>query len=68
MKDPQYIQARTQGGFEGVRTNPLFWLGIHTTYVIDSRSTMGLVRRTMARDPRLLANNIIRTSQGIGCG
>ena len=31
------------GGFEGVRTNPLFWLGIRTICVIDSRSTTGLV-------------------------
>ena len=61
------MQARTQGGFEGVRTNPLFWLGIRTMYVIDSRLTTGLVRKAMAGDPRLLAYNIIRTSQGIRC-
>ena len=36
--------------------------------MIDPRSTTGLVRRTMAGDPQLLAYNIIRTLQGIGCG
>ena len=47
-------QARTQGGFEGVRTNPLF---AGYTYSLCDRLTLdgGLVRSTMARDPRLLA-------------
>ena len=49
------VQARTQGGFEGVRMNPIFgWV-----YWGDSRSTTGLVRRTVAREPRLLAYNHI---------
>ena len=53
----EHPQARTQGEFEVVRTNPLFWLGIRTIYVKNSRSTTGLVRRMTAGDPRLLAYN-----------
>ena len=39
-------QARTQGGggggFEGVRTNPLFWLGIHTIRGGDDSLKVGV--------------------------
>ena len=44
------------GGSRGFGRTP--FLAWYTNYhVIDSRSTTGLVQRTMARDPRLLAYN-----------
>ena len=50
----EHFQARTQGGFEGVRSNPLFdWVWVYClcdTLTLDD----GLVRRTMARDSRII--------------